>query len=216
MTTYSNPLDGPDAVRGWKMEGDGEVSFPAGRMRLTSRRPPEDGQAANIVFWCPEELGADVEISWSFWPGADRGLAIMFFAARGHGDRDVLDPSLAPRAGPYEQYHHGDLDAYHLSYYRRMWADERRFHTCNLRKSHGFHLVAQGADPLPGLADADGPYRLVLTVQDGRVRFAIDDLTVLDWTDDGTHGPPLRGGKIGFRQMSPMVGEYADLQVRPL
>jgi hypothetical protein len=26
-------------------------------------------------------------------------------------------------------------------------------------------------------------------------------------------GDPLRGGKIGFRQMAPMIGEYANLTV---
>src|SRR5699024_5157291 len=113
--------------------------------------------------------------------------------------------------------HHGDLDAYHLSYYRRKWATERRFHTANLRKSHGFHLVAQGADPLPGPADADPPYRITVSVHDGRARAGIDGLDVLAWHDDGAvGGAPLDGGHIGFRQMAPMVAEYANLQVRPL
>ncbi|MVA75399.1 DUF1961 family protein [Auraticoccus sp. F435] len=216
MTSYSNPLDGPEALRGFRMEGDGRMTFPRGRLRLESGRSAEEGQNANIVLWCPEELGPDVEISWSFWPLVEPGLAILFFAARGHGDRDVLDPSLAPRTGPYEQYHSSDLDTYHLSYFRRRWPDERRFHTCNLRRSSGFHLVAQGADPIPGVADADGPYRLRLRLEGARTRFDVDGLTVLDWTDDGTYGPPLRGGKIGFRQMAPLVAEYADLVVRPL
>lgn len=44
------------------------------------------------------------------------------------------------------QYHHGDLDAYNVSYYRRRANSERAFHLCNLRKSHRFRLVAQGAD----------------------------------------------------------------------
>jgi hypothetical protein len=60
--------------------------------------------------------------------------------------------------------------------------------------------------------DADGPYRLSVTSVDGRISFWVDDLEVLDWVDDGSvGGPPLVGGKIGFRQMAPMVGEYADL-----
>ena len=75
-------------------------------------------------------------------------------------------------------------------------------------------MVCQGADPLPGTADAQPPYRLSLTTCGPHVVFAINDLTVFHWVDDGqTHGPPLAGGKIGFRQMVPLIAEYADLKV---
>lgn len=48
-----------------------------------------------------------------------------------------------------------------------------------------------------------------------RVRFTINNLTILDWSDDGrTYGPVLGGGWIGFRQMTPMIGEYAKFTVR--
>ena len=44
--------------------------------------------------------------------------------------------------------------------------------------------------------------------------FSIDDLPVLQWVDDGeSYGPILGGGKIGFRQMAPLIAEYANLQV---
>jgi hypothetical protein len=213
----ANPLAGPADVAGFVLEGNGALSFPQGRLRLESTRPADDGQDANIVLWCPEELPADVEISWDFRPVHEPGLCILFFHARGHGGRSVLDPSLAPRTGPYEQYHHGDLDAYHVSYFRRRWESERRFHTCNLRKSHGFHLVAQGADPLPSVLDASGAYRMRLRLADGTVTFAVDDVVSFTWHDDGSvGGPPLRGGAIGFRQMAPMIAEYANLEVRAL
>ncbi|GAB3751036.1 hypothetical protein GCM10028864_26670 [Microlunatus parietis] len=48
----------------------------------------------------------------------------------------------------------------------------------------------------------------------GRIEFSIDGLVSLRWTDDGTvGGPPLTGGKIGFRQMAPLIAEYANLEV---
>lgn len=40
--------------------------------------------------------------------------------------------------------------------------EERVFHTCNLRKSCGFYLVAQGADPIPGVEDVVDFYRLAV------------------------------------------------------
>lgn len=104
-----------------------------------------------------------------------------------------------------------------MSYFRRRYPEERAFHTCNLRKSRGFHLVAQGADPLPPVADARPPYRIALTKAGPRVAFAINGLPILAWTDDGeTFGRARAGGKIGFRQMAPLVAEYTNLQVRAL
>lgn len=207
--TYHNPLRGPDDLDGFRLEGDGAMSFPQGRLRLESLRPPEDGQTANIVLWCPEDFGPDVTVEWNFWPIREPGLAILFFQARGRNGGDIFD--LAPRTGPYEQYHHGDLDAYHVSYFRRMWPSERRLHTCNLRKSYGFHLVAQGPDPLPAVLDSQGPYPMRLTVHRGLVTFEVAGLVSFRWRDD----EPLAGGKIGFRQMAPFIGEYADLTVTP-
>jgi hypothetical protein len=34
--------------------------------------------------------------------------------------------------------------------------------------------------------------------------------------DGKSHGPLLGGGKIGFRQMAPLIAEYANFRVRAL
>jgi hypothetical protein len=226
-TLYENPLARPEDVRGFIMEGPGAVSFPRGRMRLESTQDPGPdtdqaaNQRANLVFWCPEVFPDHIEISWEFTPLHEPGLAILFFAAVGRDGKDLFDPSLAPRTGPYEQYHHGDIHALHVSYFRRRYAHERAFHLCNLRKSYGFHMVAQGADPIPPVRDAVGPYQMTVT-QCGRavtvrIRGVSDwqpELEVLRWADDGAaYGSVLGGGRIGFRQMAPLVAEYANLRV---
>lgn len=159
---YRNTLEGPAQVEGFRMEGEGAVTFPQRRLRLESTRGAEEGQKANVVFWCSEVLPAELAISWRFRPLREPGLAILFFAAAGAGGKDLFDPSLPARTGEYDQYHHGEMDAYHISYFRRMWEEERAFHTCNLRKSYGFHLVAQGADPLPDTADMTADYRMLV------------------------------------------------------
>ncbi|MEK3732301.1 MULTISPECIES: DUF1961 family protein [Paenibacillus] len=211
---YHNPLHSPDCIAGFRMEGAGAVTFPLGRMRLESVRQAEEGQKANFVYWCPEEFPPDIAITWEFWPIREPGLAIMFLAAVGAGGRDLFDPVLAPRTGVYEQYHHGEMHALHISYFRRRWPEERSFHTCNFRKSYGFHLVAQGADPIPGTADAAGPYRLLALKQGAQVTFSVNGLQVFSWMDDGArYGPPLAGGRVGFRQMAPLIAEYANLTV---
>ena len=211
---YANPLATETDVEGFRLEGEATISFPEGRMRMASRRDPAEGQKANFVYWCPREWPGDIAISWDFRPVREPGLCILFFAARGRRGEDVFDPALARRTGEYNQYHHGDIDALHVSYFRRMFAAERAFHTCNLRKSYGFHLVCQGADPLPDVEDAEESYRITVVKCGPEVAFVINDLPVFHWADDGrTYGPVLDGGKIGFRQMAPLISEYANLTV---
>lgn len=211
---YHNPLAAASDVEGFRMEGQGLVSFPEGKLRLENGMDPEAGQAANFVFWCPEDFPADVAVSWEFRPLREPGLAILFMAARGAAGKDLFDPSLTQRTGIYDQYHHGEMDAFHISYFRRKWPEERQFHTCNLRKSYGFHLVAQGADPIPGVEDVAEPYRMLAVKQGSAISFYINELSVFSWQDDGeAYGPLLGGGRIGFRQMAPLLAEYANLQV---
>jgi hypothetical protein len=211
---YENPLAAEPDIAGFRLEGDAAISFPQGRMRMENRRDPAEGQKANFVHWCPEDLPADIAVSWDFWPIREPGLGILFFAAIGIKGQDLFDPGLAPRTGEYNTYHHGDINAFHISYFRRKHPRERAFHTCNLRKSYGFHMVAQGADPLPSVQDAQPPYHIQLIKCGPEVAFHIDDLPLLRFVDDGqTYGPPLGGGKIGFRQMAPLIAEYANLQV---
>jgi hypothetical protein len=196
------------------MEGDAAVSFPLGRMRLESVRGAEEGQKANFVFWCTETFPSELAVEWDFRPIREPGLAILFFAAKGRGGEDLFDPGLAARSGEYDQYHSGDINAFHVSYFRRRWPEERGLHTCNLRKSFGFHLVAQGADPIPGVPDAAGPFRVLIVKQAEVIRFFINGLPIFVWEDDGSaRGPHLTDGKIGFRQMSPLIAEYANLKV---
>ena len=59
------------------------------------------------------------------------------------------------------------------------------------------------------------PYRVQLVKCEDHVVFSINDLGIFDWVDDGeTYAPRLGSGKIGFRQMAPFIGEYANLVVR--
>lgn len=163
----------------------------------------------------PGGLPGDIVASWSFKPIREPGLAMFWLCAAGRHGEDLFDPALAERTGEYRQYFKGDINAYHVSYFRRKNPeDERRFHTCNMRKSYGFHLVCQGGDPIPSVPDVIDPYRITVAKLGGRVQLKIDDLVVFDWLDDGeTYGPVHPGGRIGFRQMAPLIAEYADLKV---
>lgn len=211
---YENPLASEKDLERFVLEGKARMTFPEGKLRLENAESAVSGQKANYVLWCRETFPADFLMEISFQPIREPGLAMIFFAAGGINGEDLFDSTLTARTGEYPQYHHGDINAFHLSFFRRKEPDERSFHTCNLRKSHGFHLTAQGADPLPDAADATAPYRLSLLKKGPEVRFAVEGLEVLHFTDDGTTWGPLLGtGKIGLRQLAPMIGEYSDWKV---
>lgn len=211
---YENPLASAEDVEDFRMEGDAQVYFEQGKMRMKNALDPALGQKSNFVFWCPREFPENIAVEWEFTPIEEPGLAILFFCARGVQGQDLFDTSLAKRDGQYDQYHSGDINAYHVSYFRRKWEEERGFHTCNLRKSKGFHLVVQGADPIPDVDDCQGPYRMRLLKNGRNILFSINDLEVFSWEDKNpAYGPALGGGKIGFRQMAPLIGEYSNLKV---
>ncbi|UOY88695.1 YesU family protein [Bacillus glycinifermentans] len=215
---YRNSLSSGGEVRGWVMEGRGKISFPEGRLHMENELDPERyGDDAHFVYWCPETFPDKIMIQWDFYPVREPGLCMIFFAACGLHGEDLFDPRLAKRSGRYPEYHSGDINALHLSYFRHKHDNERAFRTCNLRKSRGFHLVKEGADPLPPADDAMPPYRMKLIKDRAYVHFSINGLSILEWKDDGRRfGPVYGGGKIGFRQMAPLVAAYANLEVRRL
>jgi hypothetical protein len=212
---YSNALGGPADVADWVAEGPLNLGTHSGALELSGALDDaEFGDHAHWTFWCPEEFPDGIRISWEFRPLEEPGLAMLFFAAAGQGGLDLFSPDLSPRTGFYPQYHSGDIDALHVSYFRHKYESERAFRTCNLRKSAGFELVAQGADPLPPTEDAVDYYRLEVVKDGPLVSFAINGLTLFEWTDSS--GKVLGGGRIGFRQMAPLRAAYRNLVVEKL
>ena len=211
---YENKLACPEDVKDFVLEGQAKISFENGKMRMENALAAENGQKANYVLWCPQDFPDNVLIEWDFQPIANPGLCILFFSAMGKNGEDIFSENLQKRTGEYPLYHHGDINAFHVSYFRRKEPDERQFHTCNLRKSYGFHLVTQGADPIPDAQDAVEMYHIAVLKKGSLVKFYINDLDIFTFEDDGeTYGDLLGGGKIGFRQLAPLVAEYANLKV---
>ena len=74
--------------------------------------------------------------------------------------------------------------------------------------------MAQGGDPIPDADEVKEPYRIGVWKKEKSVVFYINDLEIFRFEDDGeTYGPLLTGGRIGFRQLAPLVGEYGNLKV---
>ncbi len=214
---YMNHLASPADIRGFVMEGHASATFPNDRLRIENLLPSDLGQKANLVFWCPERFPDNVSIQWEFQPFREPGLAMMFFACSGTNGEDILDPKLKSRAGEYNHYKDGDIRTLHISYFRRRLVTERAFHFVNLRRTPGFKLVGQAPDPLPPVPDWPGPYKMEIIKAGQVVVMKMNDHIVLD----SRNFPPdilgkYESGNIGFRQMAPLIGEYANLIVSKL
>lgn len=211
---YSNKLSCSSDIKDFIIEGEAVVSFENGCMRMKNALNSEYGQKANYVLWCPQEFPVDIKIEWKFKPVKEPGLCILFFAAKAINGSDIFSDGIKKRNGEYKLYHHGDINAFHISYFRRKEEKERVFHTCNLRKSYGFNLVAQGGDPIPDCGDVKDFYNMTVLKKHNLVEFFINNLKIFEFEDDGkTFGELLGGGKIGFRQLAPLVAEYSDFNV---
>ncbi len=184
-----------------------------GSLTMRSERP-EDLTHGHTVLWLRKELPESFLAEWEFKPLGERGLCIVFFAARGRNGEEIFSPALQKRAGEFPLYHSGDIDCYHISYYAHTPETPGRL-TSNLRKNHGFHLVANGPPAIS--AHSRGWQRVQLRKEGARIRLAVEGRQVLDFTDDGqTWGPTLGRGHFGLRQMVWTVGAYRALRIYPL
>lgn len=205
---YSNDFDNPGDLDDWVREGGESATIVDGHLRLTAG--PSAAEGRHIVYWLKQQLPADFLAEWQFRPADKReGLTIVFFNARGIGGESIFDPSLAPRDGDFKQYHSGDLDSYHISY----WAGTRG--SVNLRKNQGFALAAIGRDTIH-----DRPRETFDTVtllkRGGRIRLAVNGEVVLTYNDNGeTYGPVHNhAGWFGLRQMAhSWYTEYDGLRI---
>ncbi|MCC5834499.1 MAG: DUF1961 family protein [Opitutales bacterium] len=215
-TLYKNALSSLEDIEGWviesSVEGQPVITFPNGRMRMESE--------VHYLLWCPVDFPDNIRITWEFQPRRDDGLAMFWLAAKGRDGEDLFDDSLAERTGAYPQYFDGDINALHVAYFRRNAhgepLEERFFQTSHLRKSHGFHLVADAGDPIPSVRDVVGPYQMEIIKYGPYFRFSINGLKILEWEDSGDIGPILEGGKIGLRQMAGLIADYGNLKVQAI
>ncbi len=212
---YRTSFDDPRELDHWLLEGGRRMTIEAGHLVLESETVSQKSESAanHLVCWLRQEIPANFYLEFTFRPAnRQRGLAIVFFNARGLNGQSVFDPSLQPRSGMFSQYHSGDLNNYHISY----WAGGRG--TANLRKNKGFHLVSDGPD-LVAPAPADAFQTIGICKSGNRIQLFVDGRKSIDWQDDGqTYGPVhTHSGWIGLRQMAHTHrAEYGRLAVYPL
>lgn len=208
---YRNTFSNSSSIANWVPEGPLNATISNSILTLSGAGNLDE----YFVYWLPEIFPDRIRITWDFQPIAEPGLAMIFFGATSNAGGSIFDPEVTKRNGSYTQYHSGDIKVLHAAYFRRRWPDERVFHVANLRKSPGFHLVAQGADPLPDVGDVRGAFYKIEVVKDGKsVKFLMNGLLVFEFEDkEGETGTIVKGGRIGFRQMQPLVARYRNLEV---
>ncbi len=205
---YTSPLSDPGDIRNFVVEGASSTDFGDGCMKLSG------GPGSDALLWVPKFFPADVKIEWEFRPAGSGSFGELFFAARPLvRGADMFGSDVATRDGIYSRYHSGDISAFHVSYYRRSTPEERSFHTCELRKSCGYCLVAEGADPIPETS-GEVWYRMCVVKRKSNVSFFINDLKILEYDDDGrSFGDQLTGGFVGIRQQADTQAFYRNLKV---
>lgn len=213
---YENALASAEDIKDWKLEGPGVIEFADGWMQMRSSEPNAEGPMGHFVLWCPKDFPENFQAEWDIEILGENGLCIVFFAARGQDGQDAFDPALAPRNGIFKQYTKGEINCYHISYYAH--APESPRPTANLRKNHGFFLVSNGPAGIQPAEQGKGKtHRAVLRKKGAHIRMAVDDRTIIDFTDDGQRaGAVLEGGKIGLRQMKWTVARYRNFRVYAL
>ncbi len=192
----------------WVLEGPGILTQEDGRLRMQEPDPEAEG-ANNVVLWHTQDFPRDFVAEWEFTPNEVAGLCIVFFCAKGINGEDIFDEALAPRDGSFVGYINGDINSYHISYFRNTCG---RSPNCALRKNVDFYRASAGYDYIP--LEAGLTSRITLVKRGAHIQFAVNDRICIDWVDDGvTRGPVWGEGKIGLRQMMTTDGWYDNFRV---
>jgi hypothetical protein len=190
----------------WVLEGDARAWASDKGLVLDTR--PEDGDtpgitaaAGHLVLWAPVTLPERFLLEYDFEPESPRrGLHILFWNALERGGADIFDPEsgLPLRRGVFSHYTWRRLNSYHASLFATDDEEPRR--VANLRKNSGFVLAACGDDAVYG---AEGPVRIRLLRDGPDMHLEANGREVMRFRDEGqANGPPLHGGRFGFRIMA--------------
>ncbi|NDC88237.1 MAG: DUF1961 family protein [Bacteroidetes bacterium] len=179
-----------DLSDSWHLEGTGTATIDDGALHLQ-----ETPEGVGLVLWHRNTFPDSMRLAFDVRFSANSGIGVFFFAANNTDGSDVLTTS-DERTGAYDEYIRGEIDTYSLSLHR-YWPDGRINPGSNLRRNSGFHLLDQA---LPDPALASGVYHHVEITKAGpTLSVKVNGVTTHTATDDGSLGPALATGKIGFR-----------------
>lgn len=174
----------------WFLEGTGQATIEDGTLQLS-----ESPDGVGAVLWLKQDWPEAFHLALDVAFNNNKGIGVIFFAAKGSDGSDALMPE-TPRTGAYDEYIRGVLDSYSLSFHR-YWPDGRNNPGSNLRRNSGFHLIHQCL-PDPCL-QAGQTYHIEIIKLGASIKVLVNGEVTHEGRDNGDWGPPLQGGKIGFR-----------------
>lgn len=204
---YQNTFTDKSEMKGWRMEGPGEIKFENGWMEMYSPNKKWDH-----VFWCPIDFPESFIAEWEMQNrDTTEGLTIIFFAAKGSQGEDIFDPNLPARDGTFKYYNKGQINCYHISYYANNPKNPDRDDS-HLRKDPMFALLQTGKEGIP--KNSTAVHHIQLIKNKTHIMMYIDGRKIIDYTDDGKKfGTVYTSGKIGFRQMRWTDFRYRNFKV---
>ncbi|MFW6155756.1 MAG: DUF1961 family protein [Armatimonadota bacterium] len=192
----------------WTLEGPGILTQEDGRLRMQEPEPGAEG-ANHIVLWNNTPHPKDFIAEWDFTPNEVSGLCIVFFSAKGVNGESIFHPSQDERDGTFSGYTRGDINSYHISYFRNTCT---RSPNTALRKNSGFWRCAAGYDFIP--LEAGVTSTLTLVKRGAHIQLAINGNVSIDWVDDGVTRKGVWGsGHFGLRQMMTTDGWYDNVRI---
>lgn len=177
-----------DVASTWHLEGRGDARIDTGRLALQDT-------GVGIVLWAQQDFPSDVRLQFDLSFSNNRGIGVFFIGAQGLEGEDILTEQ-PQRDGSYDPYIKGNIHSYGFSLHR-FFPDGRHNPGSNIRKNSGFGIVNH-VEPDP-IMQAGQIHRIQIEKTGGHLRLWVDDKLIHEWQDDGTLGPILQVGKIGFR-----------------
>ena len=167
----------------WAVEGSSQVHVEDGTLWV--RRQP--GVHSPATIWYREELPGNVFVRFRakpIPPEGDNACNLNLFV---HARELDGTPLRFGRCGAYKDYHL--IPNYIVTFvggYMPGWS--------RMRRDPGFKMVSESDIR----SEVDKEYEIVLTIQDGRLRYYVNGERIHDYTDPD----PLPGGRFGIRSWS--------------
>lgn len=185
-------------------DSDASVEVIDGRLHVTTS-PSNDG----VIVWLDVELPDDFRLEFEVEPVNDygaQGFNMLWWGAEGTDGTDIFDPSLWSDPGPstmFVKYCDWEIRGYYFSYRRSPQQ------TVNARACPGKQL--RYSEPGP-ILEAGVRHRIALERRDSAFTLFWNDEAIAQWSEP----MPVRGGRIGLRQVYATASYYDDLRVMEL
>jgi len=217
----------------WHVEGNGSVTFQNGALVIETFRVRPDAKATTV--WRRDlTLPKNFELSFTHRSDAENGNTMVIFNALPLSLAGLFDDP-RPDARYNDLTAYGKMMAHTVGFHRGVYGrpsvlrkvgghvpdgwGSHPFGTPAWNREDSTTALRTAQEPLTG-EDRGKPHRYVLTRMGDRITFAVNQITVHDYTDCLEYpyiDKMLHGGHLAFRNFTgPAVDVYDDIMIRAL